>query len=106
MRLKTLRKQRGNTQQDIAKLLNVAVSTYRGYENKTSEPNIQTLFQIADYYNVSLDYLCEHETKGNIDTSTFSDLKKGCIYVLDKLSENNTAMVFGYMTHILQEQDK
>ncbi len=106
MKLKELRKQKKLTQVEIAKILNMAQTTYAGYETEQREPSIDTLKQIADFYNVSLDYLCEHETKGNIDTSTFSDLKKGCIYVLDKLNENNTAMVFGYMTHILQEQDK
>ena len=106
MRLKELRKQKEKTQEDIAKILNVAVSTYRGYENKTSEPTIDTLKKIADFYNVSLDYLCEHETSGNIDLSNFSELKKGCVYILDKLNESNTAIVFGYMTHILQDQSK
>lgn len=106
MKLKELRKQKNLTQVEIAKILNMAQTTYANYELEKNQPPIDTLKQIADYYNVSLDYLCEHETKGNIDTSTFSDLKKGCIYVLDKLNENNTAMVFGYMTHILQEQDK
>lgn len=57
MKLKELRKEKKQTQDDIAKLLNVAHSTYNGYEKETSEPTIETLKKLADYYNVSLDYL-------------------------------------------------
>ena len=105
MKLKELRKLKGLTQQEIAKYLNTTQSNYGKYELGQQEPNIQTLCQIADYYDVSLDYLCDHETKGNIDASNFSELKKGCLYILNKLSEDNTAIVFGYMTHVLHEQE-
>lgn len=106
MKLKELRKQKNLTQGDIAKFLNVAISTYRGYENKTSEPTIDTLKKIADYYGVTVDYLIEHETKGIVDLSSFSDIKKGCIYLLSKLNDKESAVVFGYITHILQDQSK
>ena len=106
MKLKELRKQKNLTQTEIAKILNMAQTTYAGYELGQREPTIDTLKKIADFYNVSLDYLCEHETSGNIDLSNFSELKKGCVYILDKLNESNTAIVFGYMTHILQDQSK
>lgn len=106
MRLKELRIQKGLTQTETAKRIGIPRLNYNKYELGQVEPSIQTLFQLADYYNVTLDYLCEHETKGVIDLSSFSELKKGCVYVLEKLSESNTAIVLGYMTHILQEQSK
>jgi transcriptional regulator with XRE-family HTH domain len=106
MRLKELRKENKLTQVEIAKELNIAQTTYANYELEKNQPPMETLKQLADYYNVTLDYLCEHETKEVIDLSGFSELKKGCVYVLEKLSESNTAIVLGYMTHILQEQSK
>lgn len=56
-RLKKLRKSRGFEAQYIAKLLNVAKSTYSGYENNKSVPNYETLKKLADIFNVSTDYL-------------------------------------------------
>lgn len=106
MRLKELRIQKGLTQTETAKRIGIPRLNYNKYELGQVEPSIQTLFQLADYYNVTLDYLCEHETKGVIDLSSFSELKKGCVYLLEKLSESNATIVFGYMTHILQEQSK
>ena len=105
MKLKELREQKKLTQIQLAKNLNLNNVTYGRYEIGERQPDIQTLCQIADYYDVSLDYLCDHETKGNIDASNFSELKKGCLYILNKLSEDNTAIVFGYMTHVLHEQE-
>ena len=61
MRLKELRKENKKTQQEVANLLNIAQTTYGGYELETSEPTIETLCKLADYYGVSLDYLVGRE---------------------------------------------
>lgn len=61
MKLKELRKENNITQEEMAKKLNIATSTYGGYELETSEPTIDTLCKLADYYGVSLDYLVGRE---------------------------------------------
>lgn len=61
MNLKELRKENKKSQEDISKYLNVARTTYIGYEQQTSEPTIDTLCKLADYYDVSLDYLVGRE---------------------------------------------
>ena len=55
--LKSLRKDKGVTQQEIACELNVDRSTYAKYETAKSQPNFDTLVKIADYFDVSTDYL-------------------------------------------------
>lgn len=57
MRLKELRKENKKTQEELATLLNIAQVSYGRYELETSEPTIDTLCKLADYYGVSLDYL-------------------------------------------------
>ncbi|MDE5778341.1 MAG: helix-turn-helix domain-containing protein [Lachnospiraceae bacterium] len=56
-RLKKLRNTRNVTQQDLADYLNVTRPTIAGYETKGKEPNYNTLFMIASYFDVSIDYL-------------------------------------------------
>lgn len=56
-RLTKLRKQKGYEAQYVANLLNVAKSTYSGYENNKSVPNHESLKKIADFYSVSVDYI-------------------------------------------------
>ncbi len=58
IRLIGLRKARNMTQADMAEKLGIMNrSTYTCYETGTSTPNIATLCQIADIFNVNLDYL-------------------------------------------------
>lgn len=57
MNLRNLRKENKKTQQELANYLNVAASTYGGYEKEVNEPTIETLCKLADFYHVSLDYL-------------------------------------------------
>ena len=64
-RLKELRKEANATQADIAKILGVTVSAYGNYELGQREPTIDFLCKLADYFNVSVDYLIGHETKKN-----------------------------------------
>ncbi|MGN1213245.1 MAG: helix-turn-helix domain-containing protein [Christensenellales bacterium] len=55
--LKELRNQFGLTQKEIANKLGVAYQTYQAYELGTNIPTIKRLIFLADFYDVSLDYL-------------------------------------------------
>ena len=55
--LKSLRLQLGLNQSDFAKAIGVSRSTIGMYETGRREPDFETLELIADYFNVSLDYL-------------------------------------------------
>lgn len=56
-RLKGERKKRKLTQVELADRLGVARSTYSGYETGKTEPDFDTLEKIANYLEVSYDYL-------------------------------------------------
>lgn len=56
-RMKGLRKEQKMTQQDLADTFSVRVRTYQGYEYGESYPEVAKLIAIADFFNVSLDYL-------------------------------------------------
>lgn len=56
-RLKLLRLLNNMQQKDVAKSLGIKPSTYGMYERGEREPSLYTLYQIADFFNVSADYL-------------------------------------------------
>lgn len=56
-RLSDLRKKHKITQVDISKKLGVNRSTYANYETGLREPDNETLQRLADYFEVSIDYL-------------------------------------------------
>ena len=63
MRLRELRVKSGLTQNEIAVKLGVSGQTILNWENGIYEPKINQLIQLADLFNVSVDYLLER--KGN-----------------------------------------
>lgn len=56
-RLKLCRKEGGHTQIQVATYCDITEKAYQNYELKTREPKLSVLLRIADFYEVSLDYL-------------------------------------------------
>ncbi len=55
--LKCLRNKKDLTQEQLAKILGIAKSTISMYESGNRTPDFETVELIADYFNVSIDYL-------------------------------------------------
>jgi len=55
-RVKVLRKERKMTQRQMADALGITERSYQRYEAE-SNPNNETLIKLADYFDVSTDYL-------------------------------------------------
>lgn len=86
--LKTLRKINGLIQKELAEKLKIKQNSYSDWENGKSEPNIEMLVRIADYFDVSLDYLMGGKMK-NITEEFSLCLKK--IRMKRKLSQKQIA---------------
>jgi len=56
-RLKECRKNIGKTQREVADNLGRTERGYQNYELGNREPSQETTIKIADYFNVSVDYL-------------------------------------------------
>ena len=59
-RLKSLRERANVSQRALAEHLGISQQSINKYENHGIEPDIETLIQIAEYFNVSVDYLIGH----------------------------------------------
>ncbi len=57
MRLKEIREDSDIKQKEIADYLHIKQNTYSQYENGQRQVPINTLIQIAKFYNTSVDYL-------------------------------------------------
>lgn len=56
-RMKYLRERMGISMKEAARRLSIPYTTYVNYEKCVREPNSETLIQIANFYNTSIDYL-------------------------------------------------
>jgi len=65
LRLKELRKAKGISQLRLGTDLNTTQNTISRYETGEREPGIMELIKIADYFNVSIDYLVERTNNPN-----------------------------------------
>lgn len=74
--LKLLRKRRKLSQEDLALALDTKRSTLSGYENGTSEPNMELLIRISDHFHVSLDKLLKVDLS-TLRESVLSQIEQG-----------------------------
>ena len=65
MKLRELRKEKGISQLKLAMDLSMNQNTISRYETGEREADYKTLIKIADYFNVSIDYLLERTDNPN-----------------------------------------
>ena len=56
-KLKRIRLKMNLTQKDVAEILGITRTAYANYEQGLREPDLLTLWKIADFFDVSVDYL-------------------------------------------------
>ena len=64
--LRGIREDKDIKQKDIAKFLNVSQNTYSQYETGVISLTAEVLIKLADYYNVSIDYLLDRTSNPNV----------------------------------------
>lgn len=68
-RLANLREEKGIYQKELAAILSVSPSTVSNYENDVHFPDIEILCKLANYFDVSTDYLLVRtDYRHNLDT--------------------------------------
>ena len=86
--LRKLRKQRKLTLDDIQKQTQINRGTYNNYENGTTEPKLETWQALANFFNVSVEYLQgaynEEEIAKYVQDRRLDDIKqeKGRIFLI------------------------
>ncbi len=85
-RLSKLRTKNKKTQQDMADLLGITRPAYTAYESGTRKPDYETLQKLADYFEVSVDYLL-----GRTDDPTPPGEKAKPYYALTEKDERDIA---------------
>lgn len=62
-RIRDLREDNDKTQKEIAKILNMQTTVYQRYERGERELPFWVAIKLANYYNVTLDYLAGRDDK-------------------------------------------
>ena len=73
-RLKMARNNKGFSKAEVAKALNIATSSMTYYEQGKAIPSIDKLYALADYYGVTMDWLCGRVNKNDAVLKTEFDV--------------------------------
>ena len=72
-RIKELRTNANLTQKELGDIVNVANNTIANYESGYRTPDYETLCKMADYFDVSVDYLLGRKSKKPATTEKGND---------------------------------
>lgn len=104
MKLKELRKKINLSQDKLAKELNIAQTTYHNYENKITEPNIQTLIKLADYFHITIDELVERKNTNVIDKGLMNETEINILEITKELNHKNQNRLESYALALYETQ--
>ncbi len=80
-KLRQLRLEKGNTQLDLAKAVDVSVKTVKNWESDINDPDLSHTITIADYYDITIDELVgrdlgDHILLNNLNESDRNRIRK------------------------------
>ena len=95
-RLKEVRQDHGDTQSDLARKMNVSLSTVKSWEGENSSPKHEYLIAICKLYHVTSDFLLGLTDEDPV----FSKTRR------DRLNEKNKSLLNLFEEFILYKQQK
>lgn len=98
LKLKEIRQERGLYQKDIAKILNKTITCICDWERGRTEPSLQDLTQLANYFQVSADELLGRTNEiGIIEIHTeLTEDQKELLNLYNKMSFKDKNRLIGY----------
>ena len=103
-RLKKLRKEKGLTQADLAKVLNTNQSQYGKYENGKTNLSLENAQILSEYFGVSIPYLLGYEENSTVNKPN-ATISIELVKELYSISEKRAKLLQEYMVLDKKERD-
>jgi len=98
-RLKNLRNERSISQPELGKIIGVSQQSISCYENYTRDPDTETLKKIAQYFDVSTDYLLGKTDVRNPEKELQTE--KELVKKFRMLSSGNKENLLNYLDYLI-----
>lgn len=95
--LRELRTKKGVYQKDVAKYLGVDRTTYVKYERGDSEPSIDIIKKLANYFDVTVDFLVWEEKKANTLDEQLSGIEFALYGEIHDLTDDEKQDILSYV---------
>jgi len=102
MRMKKLREEKGISQGDLAEFLKVTSSCVANWEMGLRIPDINMWGKLAEYFGVSVDYLCCRSNQRNYVDSNKVVYDSDLVLDLSKLKEEDRDRIKKYYEFLLK----
>lgn len=90
-RLKKLREQHNLTTRELGEIVGTSNATISRYETGKRDPDLLLVYKLANYFNVSIEYLC-----GEDNDTSFETLAE----MYSKLSDESKKDAIKYITYL------
>lgn len=105
-RIRELREDNDKTQKEIADYLGTPYQYYAVYEKGGSEISFERAIALANYYNVSLDYIAERtNSKKGLSFGELPKNEQTLLEALSKLSDDEKKKISQFLKIILKLLD-
>lgn len=101
-RLRSLRKSQGRRQQDVAKAVGVALSSYALYENDRRRPRPEIMDKICEYLHCDANYLLGYSELGETG-DRLAGMRTVMLFKMDDLADGNVTVNKSNLSFALPE---
>ena len=106
-RLRELRTEKGISQRELARQVGLLPQTYSNYENGMREADYETVIMLADYFNVTTDYLLGRvEKPGESVGDDGDDVKVALFGGAGEVTDEMWEEVLGFVDYVKEKQRK
>lgn len=97
MELKKIRLMTGKTQSEVAKAIGLTQFTYSNYETGKTQPDFETIINLANYFNTTTDNILGHNVPYLLDKSTLTEEQKQIIDVVTQMNYEECKIMLAYI---------
>lgn len=94
-RLKKLRTENGLSTRALGEIIGTSNATISRYETGRRDPDLLLVNKIANYFGVTIDYLCGEDVNNDIDN---------LISIFNKLSDDSKKEAIKYATYLYEKE--
>ena len=102
-RIAHLRAKRGMSQEELAKLLKIGKSTLGMYETDKREPSHETTTRIADYFEVTIDWLLTGRER-TMESVILDDHDSKAYELFQKLGDKGKDYILDLMEKMVEQK--
>ncbi len=106
LKIKELRLSKGVSQQKVADFLNVSQQAYANYESGKRKPEYDLLLRLADFFDVSVDYILGRTDTKKAPASKRDEREEEFVEMFKHLNPEQQDLVIAQLKGILDTHKK